>query len=180
MTTKKNAGLRWLGHSGSWLLLLLILGVAAIMIVIPGLGGAVAYTVLTGSMEPGMPPGSLAVIKPVHVDDVKPGDVITYQLKSGEPSVVTHRVLGIATSTGGERRFVLRGDANNVNDAPIRPEQIRGRLWYQVPLLGHINSALTGTQRQWLSQTAVAGLLGYAAFMCVSALREKYGRARSQ
>lgn len=169
----KTGVLWWLGQVLSWLLLLTVLAVAALMIVVPRVGGATAYTVLTASMAPGMPPGSLAVVRPVDPADVRTGDVITYQIKSGEPDVITHRVVGVGNTFDGELRFTARGDANNTNDPLIQPEQIRGTLWYQVPLLGYVNSALTGTQRQWLIAAAVTGLLGYSAVMAVSALRDR-------
>lgn len=169
----------WLGQIVSWLILLIVLAVAAVMIVVPRVGGATAYTVLTGSMEPGMPPGSLAVVRPVDPAHLRTGDVITYQLKSGEPAVVTHRIVGVGATTRGELRFTTRGDANTAEDPPVQPEQIRGRLWYQMPWLGYVNTALTGSQRQWLSVAIAAGLFGYAALMLGSAWRERRERNRT-
>ncbi len=46
-------------------LVVLVLGV---VVVVPKVGGATAYTVLTGSMRPTMPPGTLVVVKPVKPD----------------------------------------------------------------------------------------------------------------
>lgn len=172
----KTGMLWWSGQILSWLLLLSVLAVAAAMIVIPRIAGATAYTVLTGSMAPGMQPGSLAVVRPVDPATLHIGDVITYQLKSGEPSVVTHRVVGVGSTLDGELRFTARGDANTANDPPVRPEQIRGILWYQLPWLGHVNSALSGSQRLWLTFSAVIGLLAYSAFMAFSALRDRLER----
>ena len=54
----------WTRTIVSWVLLLLMIGVLAVMVVIPRLTGSTAYTVLTGSMEPTMPPGTLIVVKP--------------------------------------------------------------------------------------------------------------------
>lgn len=176
---EKTGVLWWAGQIFSWLLLLTVLAVAAVMIVIPRVGGATAYTVLTGSMAPGMPPGSLAVVRPVDPATLRTGDVITYQIKSGEPAVVTHRVVGVGSTLDGELRFTSRGDANGANDPPIRPEQIRGSLWYQLPLLGHINSALSGPQRQWLISAAIVGLLGYSVYMATSALRDRLKRKKT-
>lgn len=176
---EKTGVLWWAGHIFSWLLLLTVLSVAAVMIVIPRIGGATAYTVLTGSMAPGMPPGSLAVVRPVDPETLRTGDVITYQIKSGEPAVVTHRLVGVGSTLDGELRFTARGDANGANDPPIRPEQIRGSLWYQLPWLGHINSALSGPQRQWLITVAIVGLLGYSVYMATSALRDRLKRKKT-
>lgn len=171
--SEKTGALWWVGQTLSWLSLFVVLALIAVMIVVPKLGGATAYTVLTGSMRPDYPPGSLVVIRPIEVEQIQVGDVVTYQLVSGEPEVVTHRVVGIGTTLGGEQRFTLRGDANNVNDPLVVPEQIRGNLWYSVPLLGFVNSALSGQQRTWLTWLAVGGLLCYSAVMFVGAWCDK-------
>lgn len=169
----------WLGQTLSWLVLFLVLALAVVMIVIPRIGGATAYTVLTGSMRPGLPPGALIVVRPVDPHEVRIDDVLTYQLKSGEPAVVTHRVVGVGATADGELRFTLRGDANTANDPVILPEQIRGGLWYSVPLLGYVNSAISGQQRALLLGLTVAGLLGYALFMAGGALHDWRGRDRN-
>lgn len=176
---EKTGVLWWAGQILSWLLLLTVLAIAAVMIVIPRIGGATAYTVLTGSMAPGMPPGSLAVVRPMDPATLRTGDVITYQIKSGEPAVVTHRLVGVGSTLEGELRFTARRDANGANDPPIRSEQIRGSLWYQLPWLGHINSALSGPQRQWLITVAIVGLLGYSVYMATSALRDRLKRKKT-
>ncbi len=161
-----------IGQVLSWFVLIAVLAVAAVMIVIPKAAGATAYTVLTSSMEPGLPPGSLAVVRPVDPAEVRTGDVITYQLKSGQPAVVTHRVVGVGSTLDGELRVTTRGDANGSDDDPIRAEQIRGRLWYQMPWLGYINSMFSGRERQAVTIIAVTGLLAYSAFMVFGAYRD--------
>lgn len=163
----------WSGQLASWLAFFIVLALIAIMIVIPKLGGATAYTVLTGSMRPEFPPGSLIVVEPTDTEEIRIGDVVTYQIKSGEPEVVTHRIAAISSTLSGETQFTLRGDANNTDDDPVRPEQIRGKLWYSVPLLGFVNSAITGQQRTWLTWIAVGGLLAYSMIMFAGAWREK-------
>lgn len=169
---EKTGMLWWVGQTISWLALFVVLALLAIMVLIPRLGGATAYTVLTGSMRPDYQPGSLVVVRPVDLNEIQVGDVVTYQLVSGEPEVVTHRVVGVGNTLGGEQRFILRGDANNTNDAPVVPEQIRGKLWYAVPLLGFVNSAISGQQRTWLIWLAVGGLLCYSAVMLAGAWRD--------
>ncbi len=164
--------LHFAGQILSWTVLVVVLAVAAVMIVIPKAAGATAYTVLTSSMEPGLPAGSLAVVRPVDPAEVRTGDVITYQLKSGEPAVVTHRVVGVGETLEGELRVTTRGDANGTDDDPVLAAQIRGRLWYQMPWLGYINSIFSGQQRQAVTIIAVTALLAYSAFMLFSAYRD--------
>ena len=84
----------------------------AICVLVPRAGGGTPYTVLTSSMEPDFPPGTLVVVRPVDAEDVAVGDVITFQLVSGRPEVATHRVIAITASPEGTPEFVTQGDAN--------------------------------------------------------------------
>jgi signal peptidase len=76
-------------------------------------------------------------------------------------------------------RFQTRGDANNGPDPTwVRPEQVRGKLWYAVPGLGRVGSLLTGGQRQRAVQVVAFLLVGYAGVMFLGAARRRLGRAR--
>lgn len=156
-------------------------GVALLLgVLVPRVAGATPYTVATGSMEPSLGPGTLVVARPVDPATVATGDVLTYQLRSGEPTVVTHRVVGVGTTAGGERAFVTRGDANEVADAtPVRAVQVRGTVWYAVPWLGHVSSLASGQQRQMLGAVVAVGLFGYAGWLVVGELRARRAGAAS-
>lgn len=70
------------------------------------------------------------VVRPVDADEIRVGDVITYQLASGRSTVVTHRVVSIGTRLDGTPVFTTQGDANDTADEEVvRPVQVRGRLW---------------------------------------------------
>lgn len=147
-------------------LLVLVAGVAVLLIVVPRATGSVPLTVLTASMEPRLPPGTLVVIRPVVPRDVRVGEVVTYQIESGRPEVITHRVVAITTASDGARRFTFRGDANGAADAaPVRSEQIRGRLWYSVPFVGWANELVNGSARGWVVPLAAGGLFAYSGVM---------------
>lgn len=167
-------GLGWLGQVAAWSFVIAVSAVLAVTVVVPRLAGATPYTVLTSSMEPRMPPGTLVVVKPVDPEDVGVGDVVTYQLESGKPAVVTHRVVAVEQAINGDLTFVTQGDANDaVDPMPVLPVQINGRRWYAVPYLGHVNKLLEGSQRQ-LAVFVVAGLLlAYAAFMLTASVTER-------
>ena len=163
----------WLRQTASWVLLLSMFSLLAVTVAVPRFTGSTPYTVLTGSMRPGMPPGSLVVSRPVRAAELKVGDAITYQLRSGEPEVVTHRITAVSKTFGGETLFATQGDANPIPDEkPVKAGQIRGVVWYTLPLLGYVNSWLTGEQHIWAVGVAVALLLGYSAFMCTAAVVE--------
>jgi signal peptidase len=166
--------LRFGGLVLAWLLILVALASIAAAVLVPRLSGATPYTVLTGSMRPHLPPGTLVVVKPVDPDELQVGDVVTYQLESGESTVVTHRITSVDTRLDGKTVFTTQGDANDVPDpAQVLPVQVRGRLWYAVPYLGYVNNALNGAQRQVAVLVVSTALIGYAAFMFVGAVRDR-------
>lgn len=166
----------------AWIVLGVIVLVLAVAVAVPRLTGATPYAVLTGSMEPDYPPGTLVVVKPVAAVDIAVGDVITYQLSSGRETVVTHRVVavGAPTSGAGGRTFRTQGDANSIADqAAVRPVQVKGRVWYSVPYLGHANDVLSGHQREAGVLLVAGALLAYAAFFGAGAIRDRAGRGSS-
>lgn len=158
----------------AWTAILGVVIVLTVAVLIPRLSGATPYTVLTGSMRPNYPPGTLVVVKPIEASSIRVGDVLTYQLDSGKAAVVTHRVVDITRSVGGKTTFTTQGDANEVaDDRPVRPVQIRGKLWYSLPLVGYASTVISGSQRQIAVYLVATGLIAYAAVMFVAALRER-------
>ena len=142
-------------------------------VVVPTVTGATPYTVLTGSMAPALEPGTLIVVRPADAEQIAVGDVVTYQLRSGEPEVVTHRVVAVGVNGDGERVFRTRGDANSVADEKwVRSVQLRGEVWYAVPHLGRVSTLMPGDLRRVLVLLVAAVLLAYAVVMFQGAARE--------
>lgn len=165
MSTRSTASAA--GRVAALLVATLAAGLVAVVLVltvlVPAVGGGTAYTVLTGSMEPTLPPGTVVVTRETPVADVRVGDVVTYQLESGRPTVATHRVRAVGVTLGGETRLVTQGDANAAADPePVRPEQLRGVQWYAVPLVGYPAMVVDADLRQVVVLGAVVLLLGYA------------------
>ena len=171
----------WVKSIVSWLVLLAVLAILALTIVIPRLTGATPYTVLTGSMEPTYPPGTLIVVKQEDPAALKAGDVITFQRESGKLAVVTHRIIEIRENVRGEKTFVTQGDANPSRDAdPVVPEQIRGKLWYAVPYMGYVNSVISGDQRSIMIIVVVGGLIAYAGWMFIGGLKDRKKKGKDE
>lgn len=166
------------GLSAGVLLLMLALGVATIAL--PALVGGMPLSVLTGSMRPNLPPGTLVVVKPTEVEEIAIGDVITFQLESGQSALVTHRVIARSIdSASGEIRFTTQGDANNTPDPePVAPVQVRGTVWYAIPYLGWANQAIDGETRSWAIPAFATALFVYAAWTFGSGLRERRAARR--
>ena len=103
------------------------LTVAAIMVAFLLVGvrllGVEAYAVLSGSMEPTYPTGSLIYVKPVSPEAIREGDPITFVLNE-DLVVATHRVVTVDEEN---RSFITKGDANDaVDGAPVRFENLLG------------------------------------------------------
>lgn len=158
----------------SWALLVLVALVAIVVVVVPAVTGAKPYTVLTGSMVPNYPPGTLVVVRAVDVSEINLGDVVTYQLESGKPEVVTHRVVAVGEAADGSLIFTTKGDANDAADPkPVTPVQIVGKLWYAVPYIGWINNVVTGQARAWVLPVVVGILFVYGVGTYVVAARDR-------
>lgn len=172
-----NAAAEWGGRVLAWTVILGAAAALTVAVLVPRLAGATPYTVLTGSMRPHYPPGTLVVVRPVAPQDLRIGDVVSYQRRSGDPTVVTHRVTAVSTDLRGQVTYTTQGDANGTADRqPVRAVQIRGRLWYAVPYLGYADLVLSGRQREIAVLVAAGGLSGYAVLMFAAALRDRARR----
>ncbi|GAA1699713.1 hypothetical protein GCM10009808_16640 [Microbacterium sediminicola] len=172
---KREKGIwSYLGMGISAGLLLLAIAVAALVVVVPAVTNSVSLTVLTNSMEPTYPPGTLLVVTPTDPQDIRIGDVITYQLVPGEATYVTHRVVAVTQSTNGDVSFTTKGDNNGtIDEDPVIADQVMGRVWYSLPWLGWINNAVAGLGRSWLIVGAAVALFAYAGWMFTSGYVKK-------
>jgi signal peptidase len=168
------------GVAASWALLSVVVALATALVAVPKLTGSVPMTVLSGSMRPTYQPGSVVVVRPTPAENLRIGDPITYQIRSDEPTVVTHRVVGITTGTDGIRSFVTQGDANATPDPePVVAGQVRGRVWYSVPYVGRLSTWVDGPRGELVTGGVAGGLMAYGALTVVSGggrRRSKHGR----
>ncbi len=168
---RERSLLSYIGLGISFGLLAFVLLLAALVVVVPAATNSTPYTILTSSMEPGLPPGTLVIVKPTDPADIRIGTVITYQLESGESTVVTHRVIEIQGPNlpGAEPGFITKGDANAAPDAePVMAVQVRGSVWYSVPLIGWDNNIVNGDLRAVVIPIVAGLLFLYAGWAIVS------------
>lgn len=169
--SKPRGILHYLGVGMSAGLLAFVLLIAALAIVVPAVTGSMPMTILTGSMTPTYPAGTLVIVRPANPDTLVIGDPITYQIESGKPAVVTHRIIAITSVSDGTRTFTTQGDANNTADAkPVLSVQVRGKVWYSIPYLGWVNTVVNGESRAWIIPVIAGGLFLYAGYMGASGI----------
>lgn len=82
------------------------------------LGGFMMFRVVTGSMEPTIPVGSLLVTREVEIESIQLNDIICFrtQLSDIWGKIVTHRVVNIMGTEYGEILLETKGDANLASD----------------------------------------------------------------
>jgi signal peptidase len=142
--------------------------------------GATPLAVLTPSMEPTLPVGTLVVVKPTPVQEIRLGDVITYQIKPGEPAVVTHRVVEVRSISTGEIQFLTKGDNNDATDPTVvTAPQLKGRVWYSVPLAGFISMAVGASLGPVVVPLVGVLLLGYAGYTVISGVASSKRKKRA-
>lgn len=120
-----------MSNAGTICVVLVIL--AAFPFTLPRIFGIEIYGILTGSMDPACPTGSLVYVKSVNPESLQDKDIVTFQKGN---LVITHRVV---KNDVQKEELITKGDANNANDIqPVAYKQIKGKVALTVPLLGYL------------------------------------------
>lgn len=115
-------------------------GMFAFVVLAPLLGVEIRM-VVSGSMAPHMPRGSVVVAVPVSIASVREGDVILFRQPDDLSRVITHRVSDIESD--GSVALVTKGDANNTPDPwRVGESNLMGRVELHLPLVGYAVQAL--------------------------------------
>lgn len=115
------------------------------------LAGFRPYVVLSGSMEPEIHVGSMAVVNEnTTYDEIKTGDIVAFRSRNG--ALVTHRVVSI-TADG----FETQGDANDITDGPlVTQDNYRGKTIFAVPCVGYLMFYL---KKPWVLMPVVTAMV---------------------
>jgi signal peptidase len=99
--------------------------------------GLQLQTVLSGSMSPTYPVGSLLVVGQIDASDVRAGMAIVFEDPLEPGRLVTHRVVGPLPADASA--FTTRGDANTSADPkPVPARLVRGKVLWSVAGLGTV------------------------------------------
>lgn len=128
----------------SWVLIVVL---AALAIAFAGvrLFGLTPFAVLSGSMEPQYPVGSLIYVHEVDPASIQPGDAVTFENGAGQ--VATHQ----AYEVDSEQQLIRTQGINNkssdgtlLHDAePVPFSQVIGVPVACIPVLGYVNAFVT-------------------------------------
>lgn len=89
------------------------------------------FNVVSGSMAPAVPVGSIIFVNAVPAETIEVGDIIAY-ISISEDTVITHRVVDKVIQ-GGQYVFTTKGDGNRNTDPPMWYDRIIGRVFYIIP-----------------------------------------------
>ena len=124
--------------------LLIILVALCLPLTLPRVLGYDIYTVISGSMEPAIPTGSLVYIEGARPEEIKEGEVIAFYGANDSAAVITHRVVENNTLMG---QFTTKGDANEKADVnPVSYDDFIGKLALAIPYLGNLAQLFTSTE----------------------------------
>ena len=136
---------RRLAMAPVWLLVTAVLLGSVGVAVVQRTGRAQLLTVVSGSMQPTLPLGSLVLVVPRGAGAVRVGDVITFSPPGDNSRTVTHRVVDVQGTADGIQVHT-RGDANRVAD-PWTLHFPTGRTWVVVA-----DAPWVGRPWLWLAQ----------------------------
>lgn len=172
-TTTATLAVRWLVRIALLAFAAFVVLLLGVIVVLPRVTHGAALTVLTGSMRPTLPVGSVVIERPVKAQALRVGDIATYQQTPGRSVYITHRIAAIDTSTT-PTTFTFKGDANRVADPlPVPATAIRGKVWFDVPYVGRLRqTSVGGGLRSAALLLGVLGLGAYSISNLVAGVRE--------
>lgn len=90
---------------------------------------------MSGSAKGHVEIGDLLLARKTDVKTLTEGNVILYQ--DGDITVC-HRIVAVGFYEDGSRYFIMKGDANNIEDAnPVPEEQVSGIVRHRIPGVGY-------------------------------------------
>jgi signal peptidase len=157
----------------SLLLGLVLVAIAATAL--PAVWGWHTYVVLSGSMAPTIPMGSLVVTRPVALGEVQLADVISFARRDAPDMVITHRVVA-KLQRGSELQLSTQGDANNTADSwTVGAADRVERVQFHLPYLGYAVNAAARPQARAL---LIVGILLYLILQVLTGALSRAGARR--
>ena len=122
-------------HSLDWLTITIL----AVIIIwsSTGLLGFQPAIIASGSMQPTLNVGDIAITIQTNPENIQVGDIIQYWRK-GEQAPIIHRVIEVYKSEG-VTYIITKGDANNAPDEPITATRPMNKVVFVIPKIGWIS-----------------------------------------
>ena len=134
-------------------ILLIIIIAACVPLTVPRVMGYQIYSVVTGSMEPEIPVGSMVYVKSIAPKDLKEKDVVAFYGGRDTNAIITHRVVSNNVITG---QLTTKGDANATEDMnPVSYSDVIGIVTCTIPKAGELAQIFTSSQGKIMAGSIV-------------------------
>lgn len=137
--------------------LLVLLVLVCVPLTVPRFFGVHIYSVVSGSMEPAIPTGSLLYITEALPEDIQEEEIIAFYGVKDSASIITHRVVENRVVMG---EFITKGDANKTQDMnPVPYENFIGKVVYTVPRAGKAAELFTSHEGKVLAACVIGAAI---------------------
>ena len=146
----------------NWISSILVAAVVLLAVALVGVRivGLQPYVVLSGSMEPTYPVGSLIYVKSTDYKQLKVGDPITFLVS--EDTVATHRIIEVLPDEDDPNtiRYFTQGDANDAPDgSSVHYNNIIGKPVFSIPYLGYVSNYIQAPPGKYVAISGCALLM---------------------
>ena len=146
----------------NWISSILVAAVVLLAVALVGVRivGLQPYVVLSGSMEPTYPVGSLIYVKSTDYKQLKVGDPITFLVS--EDTVATHRIIEVLPDEDDPNtiRYFTQGDANDAPDgSSVHYKNIIGKPVFSIPYLGYVSNYIQAPPGKYVAISGCALLM---------------------
>ena len=146
----------------NWISSILVAAVVLLAVALVGVRivGLQPYVVLSGSMDPTYPVGSLIYVKSTDYKQLKVGDPITFLVS--EDTVATHRIIEVLPDEDDPNtiRYFTQGDANDAPDgSSVHYKNIIGKPVFSIPYLGYVSNYIQAPPGKYVAISGCALLM---------------------
>lgn len=146
----------------NWISSILVAAVVLLAVALVGVRivGLQPYVVLSGSMDPTYPVGSLIYVKSTDYKQLKVGDPITFLVS--EDTVATHRIIEVLPDKDDPNtiRYFTKGDANDEPDgSSVHYKNIIGKPIFSIPYLGYVSNYIQTPPGKYVAISGCALLM---------------------
>ncbi|MBP3330070.1 MAG: signal peptidase I [Clostridia bacterium] len=114
-----------------------------LLIAVVSICGARGYSVASNSMNPELSKGDVVFVKETPFEKLQKGDIVTVEFKVKDGTTYTHRIVSIDYD---KKEIKTAGDKTGLVDTEsATADQIKGKVWFSIPLLGYLSLWLTNT-----------------------------------
>lgn len=136
-----------------------LLGAACILVfAVSLLFGIRPLVVVSGSMEPTIPVGSVVLSQQVPAGEIEDGSIVTVERPRGL-GLVTHRLVKSVQPTPDVYEYTLKGDANTQNDPEPYKVTTAGKYIWHIVGLGYLAAVLQSSYGIFIAGAAGLALL---------------------